>query len=434
MYQRMVKYVMELNPDHEVHIFNTGQECLDNLKLKPQIVSLDFTLPDMTGEEVLRKITAFDPEIGVIILSGQQDIRTAVKLLKEGARDYITKDNETKERMINALNHIKNHIRLKDEVDTLKAQLNEKYEFGKYIIGNSKPMQTVFRLMEKAVGTNITVSISGETGTGKEVVAKSIHHNSTRRKGPFVAVNMSAIPSELMESELFGYEKGAFTGATARKKGQFELANDGTLFLDEIAELDINMQAKLLRALQEREVVRVGGEKPVPIDVRIITATHKNLAEEVKKGNFREDLYYRLLGLNIQLPQLRERGNDIILLAQFFLNEFARQNGMDKFEISKEAKNKLLLYSFPGNVRELKAIMELAAVMASGSSVEEEDIQFNSLQKEAAFLTEELSLEEYKTRIINHFLEKYDNDVLLVADKLNIGKSTIYRMLKTEGA
>ncbi len=434
MYQRMVKYVMELNPDHEVHIFNTGQECLDNLKLKPQIVSLDFTLPDMTGEEVLRKITAFDPEIGVIILSGQQDIRTAVKLLKEGARDYITKDNETKERMINALNHIKNHIRLKDEVDTLKAQLNEKYEFGKYIIGNSKPMQTVFRLMEKAVGTNITVSISGETGTGKEVVAKSIHHNSTRRKGPFVAVNMSAIPSELMESELFGYEKGAFTGATARKKGQFELANDGTLFLDEIAELDINMQAKLLRALQEREVVRVGGEKPVPIDVRIITATHKNLAEEVKKGNFREDLYYRLLGLNIQLPQLRERGNDIILLAQFFLNEFARQNGMDKFEISKEAKNKLLQYSFPGNVRELKAIMELAAVMASGSSVEEEDIQFNSLQKEAAFLTEELSLEEYKTRIINHFLEKYDNDVLLVADKLNIGKSTIYRMLKTEGA
>jgi two-component system, NtrC family, response regulator AtoC len=432
MYQRMVKYVMELNPDHEVHLFATGQECLKNLNLKPNIISLDYTLPDMTGEEVLSKIKAFNPNINVIILSGQQDIRTAVNLLKEGAHDYITKDNETKERLLNTLNHLKNHIRLVEQVDTLKAQLNEKYEFGKYVIGNSKPMQQVFRLMEKAVGSNITVSISGETGTGKEVVAKTIHHNSIRRKGPFVAVNMSAIPKELLESELFGYEKGAFTGAVARKKGQFELANDGTLFLDEIAEMDINMQAKLLRALQEREIVRVGGEKPISIDVRIITATHKNLAEEVKSGNFREDLYYRLLGLNVQLPPLRERGNDILLLAQFFLSEFTKQNDFEKLEISKEAKSKLLQYSYPGNVRELKAVMELAAVMATGNTMEAEDIQFNSVRREASFLTEELTLEEYKTRIINHFLEKYNNDVLLVADKLDIGKSTIYRMLKAE--
>lgn len=432
MYQRLVKYVMELNPDHEVHIYPSGKECLKNLRLQPHIISLDFTLPDMTGEEVLQKIKAFNQEIEVIILSGQQDIKTAVKLLKEGARDYITKDNETKERLLNALNHIKNHIRLRAEVDTLKAQLNEKYQFDKTLIGNSKPMQLVFRLLEKAVSTNITVSITGETGTGKEVVAKSIHHNSSRRKGPFVAVNMSAIPKELLESELFGFEKGAFTGAGARKKGQFELADGGTLFLDEIAELDINMQAKMLRAIQEREIMRVGGEKPIPFDVRLITATHKNLADEVQKGNFREDLYYRLLGLNIQLPPLRERGNDILLMAQSFLDEFIQQNGLEKLEFSKDAKTKLLQYSYPGNVRELKAIVDLAAVMSSGKTVEAEDIQFNSVRREANFLTEELTLEEYKTRIINHFLEKYDNDVLLVADKLNIGKSTIYRMLKAE--
>ena len=432
MYQRMVKYVMELNPDHEVHLFTTGQECLQQLTRQPDIVSLDFTLPDMTGEEVLRKIKAFNQDIGVIILSGQQDISTAVKLLKEGAYDYITKDNETKERLLNSLNHIKNHIRLRAEVDTLKEQLKEKYEFGSQITGNSKPMQQVFLLMEKAVKTNITVSITGETGTGKEVVAKSIHYNSPRRKGAFVAVNMSAIPKELVESELFGYEKGAFTGAMARKKGQFELADGGTLFLDEIAEMDMNMQAKLLRALQEREIMRVGGEKPIPYDARIVIATHKNLAEEVRKGNFREDLYYRLLGLSIQLPPLRERGNDILLLALAFLANFVKQNGMGKLEISKEAKNKLFEYSYPGNVRELKAVMELAGVMASDGVVKAEDIQFNSVRRESTFLTEELTLEEYKNRIINHFLEKYDNDVLLVADKLNIGKSTIYRMLKSE--
>ncbi|MEO1259918.1 MAG: sigma-54 dependent transcriptional regulator [Bacteroidota bacterium] len=432
MYQRMVKYVMEMNPEHEVHLFSTGQECLENLSMQPAIVSLDFTLPDMSGEEVLKKIKAFNQDIGVIILSGQQDISTAVKLLKEGAFDYIAKDPETKERLLNTLNHIKEHIQLRDEVDILKAQLNTKYEFGKTIGGNSKPMQRVFQLMEKAVKTNITVSISGETGTGKEVVAKSIHHNSVRRKGPFVAVNMSAIPKELVESELFGYEKGAFTGAVTRKKGQFELANGGTLFLDEIAEMDFNMQAKMLRALQEREIVRVGGEKPIPYDARIIIATHKDLAEEVRKGSFREDLYYRLLGLGIEIPPLRDRGHDILILAKTFLNEFSQENHLGALEISKEAKTKLLKYYYPGNVRELKAIVELAAVMASDGVVEQEDIQFKSVRREASFLHEEMTLEEYKTRIIKHFLEKYGQDVLLVANKLNIGKSTIYRMLKSQ--
>lgn len=430
MYQRMVKYIMEMNPDHEVHVFSTGKDCLDSLSLKPDIISLDYNLPDMSGEEVFRKIKMFDQDIGVIMISGQQDVGTAVQLLREGAFDYITKDTETKERLLHSLNRIKDTHRLRHEVDSLKEQLAVKYEFGRMLVGQSKQMREVFQLMEKAVKSNITVSITGETGTGKEVVAKSIHLNSARRKGPFVAVNMSAIPKDLVESELFGYEKGAFTGAMARKKGQFELADGGTLFLDEIAETDLNMQAKLLRALQEREFIRVGGEKPVPFDARLIIATHKDMAEEVRSGNFREDLYYRLLGLNIRLPALRERGNDILILAQVFLEEYAKAQKISKLELSKEAKNKLLMYDFPGNVRELKAVIELAAVMADEGMVSGDDIRFNSVRQEAGFLREEMTLEEYKNRIVQHFLDKYDNDVLRVAQKLDIGKSTIYRMFK----
>jgi two-component system, NtrC family, response regulator AtoC len=431
MYQRMIRYLMELNPDHEVHVFATGQECLQQLNLKPDLITLDYSLPDMTGEEVLKKIKTFDQRIGVLILSGQQDISTAVKLLKQGAYDYITKDSETKDRLLNALDHFKHRHELEQEVDQLKEQLEIKYEFGN-IIGDSQPMQRVFRLLEKAVRSNITVAINGETGTGKEVVAKAIHYNSGQAKGPFVAVNMGAIPSELLESELFGHEKGAFTGAINRKKGHFELSIGGTLFLDEIAEIDLSLQAKLLRALQEREIMRVGGLQPIPFDSRIIIATHKDLAEEVRAGRFREDLYYRLLGLNVNLPPLRERGNDILLMANVFLNDFCKESKIKQLVFSKEAKNTLLGYSYPGNVRELKATIELAAVMADDGKIMPEDIQFQSVRKEANFLGEEMTLEAYKRTIIHFFLNKYDQDVLLVARKLDVGKSTIYRMLKEE--
>lgn len=432
IYQRMIKYLMELNPDHEVHVFSTGQECIQQLDRQPNIISLDYSLPDMTGEEVLRKIKASNQDISVIILSGQQDITTAVQLLKNGAFDYISKDNETKDRLLNAIGHIKNQNDLQEEVSKLRDELEIKYEFGNSVIGNSSVMQPVFKMMGKAAQSNITVSLYGATGTGKEVVAKSVHFNSARQKGPFIPVNMGAIPRELVESELFGHEKGAFTGAMARKKGHFELANGGTLFLDEVAEMEPNAQTKLLRALQEREIVRVGGEKAIPFDARIIIATHKDLAEEVRKGRFREDLYYRLLGLNIKLPPLCQRGNDILLLAQSFLDKFIQQNKMSQQSISKGAKSKLLAYSYPGNVRELKAIIELAAVLSDGKIIQEEDIQFNSVKREAGFLTRELTLEGYKSLIIKSFLDKYDDDVMLVAQKLDIGKSTIYRMLKEE--
>ena len=430
IYMRLVKYVFELNPDFNIHVFTTGQECIDNLHLKPSIISLDFSLPDMKGDQVLEKINNYDKDIGVIVLSGQQDIEVAVKLLRNGVHDYIVKNEETKDRLIHSLRHLSNNISLKQKVEELKDELVDRYDFTKSIIGNSKPMQKLYKLIDKAIKTNISVSITGETGSGKEVIAKSIHYNSPRSKGSFVAVNVSAIPKDLLESELFGHEKGAFTGADARKLGKFELADKGTLFLDEIAELDISLQAKLLRALQEREFTRVGGTKTVKFDARVIVATHRDLLSEVEQGNFREDLYYRLLGLPIEVPALRDRGNDILLLIRHFLNDFCKTNNLGKMTFDKEAKKKLMLYSYPGNVRELKAIVELGAVMADNGIISENDISFNSPRRVTAFLSEEFSLKEYTQKIVEHFLEKYDNDILLVAKKLNIGKSTIYRMLK----
>src|SRR5690606_34290447 len=221
---------------------------------------------------------------------------------KLGAYDYITKDKETKNRLLNTINNARKNISLINEIDVLRQEISEKYQFSNSIIGNSQPMKKVFSMLEKAVKTNITVSITGETGTGKEVVAKAIHYNSERKKKPFVAVNIAAIPSELLESELFGYEKGAFTGAVTRRIGKFEEAEEGTIFLDKIGEMEPSLQTKLLRVIQEREVTRIGSNNTVKLNVRIIVATHRDLAEEVKKGNFREDLYYRLLGLPVHLP------------------------------------------------------------------------------------------------------------------------------------
>ena len=277
---------------------------------------------------------------------------------------------------------------------------------------------------------NITVTINGETGTGKELAAKAIHFNSDRMKKPFVAINVAAIPKELIESELFGYEKGAFTGADQARAGKFEEANNGTVFLDEIGEMSLSMQSKLLRALQEREIIRLGSNKVIPINVRIIVATHKDLFQEVKEGRFREDLYYRLLGIRLELPPLKERGNDIVLLAKNFVSEFCRENKLPTKDFSQNALDKLVNYSFPGNVRELKAIVEVAIVMSDSTILDDNDIFFNKRVDVDDFIQEELTLEEYNGKIIKGYLIKHDNNVAKVSEKLQIGKSTIYRMIK----
>ncbi|MGK7392450.1 MAG: sigma-54-dependent transcriptional regulator [Candidatus Cyclobacteriaceae bacterium M2_1C_046] len=429
-YAKFLEYVMNLNPDYETKVFSSGKECLDNLTKNPQIITLDYSLPDMSGEDVLKKIRTYDPNISVIIISAQEKIRTAVELLKLGAYDYIAKDEDTKDRLLNAVKNAKNKISLVKEIDSLRKEISEKYDFEKSIIGNSTAIKSVFQLMEKAIKTNITVSITGETGTGKELIAKAIHYNSPKKKNPFIAVNIAAIPSELIESELFGHEKGAFTGAVTRRIGKFEEAHGGTIFLDEIGEMDINLQAKLLRVLQEREVTRVGGNEVVSVEVRVIVATHKKLAEEVKNGNFREDLYYRLLGLPIHLPPLRERDNDVLIIAKHFLKTFSKENNLPGGRLTEEAQKKLLKYPFPGNIRELKSVIDLAAVMSDNSDITEEDISFSHISRENSLMMEEMSLREYTFKIIRFYLDKYNDNVIKVAEKLDIGKSTIYRYLK----
>jgi DNA-binding NtrC family response regulator len=384
----------------------------------------------MSGEQVLEQIKRHDPNINVIIVSAQEKIGTAVELLKSGAYDYITKDQDTKDRLLNSINNARNKSSLTREIDHLKKEISEKYEFEKSIIGNSVALKKVFSLLEKAVKTTISVSITGETGTGKELVAKAIHYNSKRKNQPFIAVNIAAIPSELIESELFGHEKGAFTGAVSKRIGKFEEAEGGTIFLDEIGEMEPNLQAKLLRVLQEREVTRIGSNQIVKLDVRIITATHRDLSEEVKAGRFREDLYYRLMGLPVHLPPLRERGTDIIVLTKHFLDQFSKENQLPKFRIQEAAQQKLMEYFFPGNIRELKSIIDLAAVMAEGNEIREQDITFNSIARTESFLHQEMTMQAYMYRIIRHFLNRYDNNVLEVAKRLDIGKSSLYRYLK----
>lgn len=429
-YTKFIKYVVGLNPDFEVEFYTTGKECLNNLHKNPSIITLDYSLPDMPGQAVLEQIRKHDPNINVIMVSAQEKIGTAVELLKAGAYDYITKDHDTKDRLLNSINHARNKQSLIREIDHLKKEISEKYEFEKSIIGSSAALKKVFTLLEKAITSTISVSITGETGTGKELIAKAIHYNSKRKNQPFIAVNIAAIPSELIESELFGHEKGAFTGALTRRIGKFEEAEGGTIFLDEIGEMEPSLQAKLLRVLQEREVSRIGSNQLIKLDVRIITATHRDLGQEVKEGRFREDLYYRLLGLPIHLPPLRERGNDIILIAKYFLDQFSKENQLPKFRIQEGAQKKLMEYPFPGNIRELKSIIDLAAVMADGNEIREQDITFNNTVRTESFLYHEMTMQAYMYRIIRHFLNRYDNNVLEVAKRLDIGKSSLYRYLK----
>ena len=429
-YAELLQYHISLNPEYVVSHVSSGKQLISQLSEFPDIITLDYSLPDMNGSELLKVIRQESPSTEIVIVSGQEDVKTAVGLLKEGAYDYIVKDDDTKEKLWNTISRIREKKELKKELEQLREEVGKKYNYSKTIIGSSVAIKNVFKLLDKATKSNINISISGETGTGKEVIAKAIHYNSDRTKRPFVAINVSAIPSELIESELFGHEKGAFTGAHTQRKGKFEEAKNGTLFLDEIGEMSLNMQVKLLRVLQERELVRVGGMEVVKVQCRIICATHCNLQDEVNKGNFRQDLYYRLIGLPIELPPLRERKEDIILLAKHFIETFAKENHFPKKSLTEKANTKLLSHRFAGNVRELKAIIDLAMVLSDDTTIKSEHIQFHSSNPIQDLSISESSLKKYNHQILHYYLDKYNNNVLKVAEILEIGKSTIYRMLK----
>lgn len=429
-YGSMLQHFLEKNPEYEVKRFESATDLFAALYLKPDVVTIDFSLQGITGDEVLKRVKSELPDSTVIIISGQEDVQTAISLLKQGALEYIVKDNDTPDRLWKCIQHVSQLQALKTEVEKLKTEVGRKYDISKMFVGSSPAIKNIFSLIEKAAQTNITVAITGETGTGKEMAARAVHYNSARSKAPFITVNVSAIPHELIESELFGYEKGAFTGAVTRRIGKFEEAHKGTLFLDEIGELDISLQSKLLRVLQEREISRVGGNQVIPVDVRIIVATHKNLLEEVKEKRFREDLYYRLLGLPIAMPPLRDRDKDVLTLAKHFIGQFCKENNLPAKNLTPDAQQKLIEYPFPGNVRELKSVIELAVVLSDNNNVDANNINLQPSSAIHNIVFNEYTMKQYEVKIVQHFLDKYNYDVLKVAEKLDIGKSTIYRMVQ----
>ncbi|MCK5776354.1 MAG: sigma-54-dependent Fis family transcriptional regulator [Bacteroidales bacterium] len=432
IFAKSIKYYLSLDHDNDIEHFSNGKDALSNKYKNPDLIILDYNLPGMNGMEVMKGFHKYNNKTFVILMSAQNDIKIAVNLMKEGAFDYYVKDGDLKDRLWMSMEKIKKLTNYESKIDRLEAEVENKYSYSTLIKGNSKSIKNIYGLIGKATRTNINVSITGETGTGKELAAKAIHFNSERRKKPFVAVNVSAIPHDLIESELFGHERGAFTGADTRKIGRFEEANHGTLFLDEIGDMDLSMQSKILRVLQENELVRIGGNTTIRLDIRLIVATHKTLSDLVRTREFREDLYYRLLGLPIQMPPLRNRDGDVLLLAKYFIDDLSTKNNLPQKKMGLEAQEKLKAYHFPGNVRELKAVMELAVVLSNSDEITTSDINFSTLGSVEDIFAEELSMKEYHSKIIKYFLKKYDNKVRLVAEKLDVGKSSIYNMLNEE--
>lgn len=373
---QLVMQSIQEHEDIDAHLYKDTQSFLRALPQSPEIVIADYDLPDGNGLELLKKIEEANPEISTIILSGQKTLEVVVDAYKLGAKSYIIKNENALVELNHNLKNLKSNIRLKKEVITLKSELIDRNQYSR-IKGESDKVINVLKLIRKVQDTNLLALVTGESGTGKELVAKAIHYNSSRKKKPFITVNIAAIPEDLIESELFGHEKGAFTGASGRRIGKFEEASNGTLFLDEIGEMDIDMQVKLLRVLQENTITRLGSNKEIKLNTRLVAATNKNLSDYVKQGKFRQDLYYRLQGFPIHLPPLRERANDVILLARHFLVEFCKKNKVPEKTIAQQTINVLMEHKWPGNIRELKAIIERSVLIAEGDTIEEDHLIFS---------------------------------------------------------
>jgi len=416
---------------HEVAIAANGSEALKRFqKGDIDLVISDLRMPGLSGEELLAKILAESPGTPVIILTGHGTVEAAVKAMRAGAWDFLTKPVN-----LDYLSLLVKQAMGNRELSLKHKRLLEELEKGKSfqaIIGSSAAMRRVYDTTSRAAPTKASILITGESGVGKELVADAIHSLSPRKDKPIIKVHCAALASSLLESELFGHEKGAFTGASARKRGRFELANEGTLFLDEIGEIDQNLQIKLLRVLQEKKFERVGGEETIEVDVRIVAATNKDLKAEIEKGNFREDLYFRLNVINIHVPPLRERKDDLPLLITAFLKEFAEENGKKIEGINDKARSCLYAYDWPGNVRELRNCMESAVVMSRGSLLTEEDLP-PTLRKGSddgwIRIPIGTNMEEAEKIIILETVSAQKGNQSKAAEILGIGRKTLYRKL-----
>jgi len=408
-----------------------GPQALEIIKKeKPGIAISDLVMPGMDGIELLKRAKEISPGIEVIIITAYGSIPTAIAAMKEGAYDYIEKPFRPEKAEL-LVEKLVEHQRLLEENISLHRKLEERYRFENIITKSSK-MQQVIELIKVVAKSNATALIIGETGTGKELVARAIHSQSYRKDKPFVAVSCAALPESLLESELFGHEKGAFTGAYTQRKGKFEIANKGTLFLDEIGEMSANIQVHLLRVLEEKEFTRVGGNELIKVDVRVVSATNRDLKEAVANGQFREDLYYRLNVVTIELPPLRERREDIPLLAEHFLKKLALENQKKVAGFSPEATEFLLRYDWPGNVRELENAIERAVILAKSSLIESADLPHQSLSLAYSALPGK-NLKEMEKNHIWGVLSETRGNYSEAARILGITRMTLYNKVRDYG-
>jgi DNA-binding NtrC family response regulator len=434
---RRVTQVQLQQSGYDVTTAESAQQALAVLQKLPQdLVLTDLRMPGMSGLDLLKKIKADYPETIVIVVTAFGTVETAVEAMKTGAYDYITKPVVADELRL-AINRALEHQRLLLEVQTLRHSLDEKYGFEN-IIGRSENLLYVLDTAARAARTDATVLIRGETGTGKELLAKAIHFNSTRKDKPFVTINCGAIPKDLLESELFGHLKGSFTGAVAHKKGKVEIADEGTLFLDEIGELPLELQVKVLRLIQEREIEKIGDPRPTTVDVRLIFATHRNLQAMVEDGTFREDLYYRLAVIPLEMPPLREHPEDIPELIQYFFERSKQKHGRPDLGLSQSLIPYFGGYRWPGNVRELENVIERMVVLARGDEITLDDLPDFLRRERPALETihldlppEGISLEAVEKELILRALKKFNWNQTQAAKYLDLSRKTlIYRMEK----
>jgi DNA-binding NtrC family response regulator len=435
--QRDILEAILTREGYQVTLHQGGREALAELERKEfDLILTDLKMQGMSGMDLLNTVLAQDPRQCVIMMTAHGTVDSAVEAMKKGAFDYLEKPLD-RDNLLVTLRRAFEHIRLLNENTILHKQLRDTIPLPD-IIGDHPKIREVYRVVNKIAPTSSTVLIYGESGTGKELVSRAIHELSPRRDNPFLAINCAAIPETLMESELFGHEKGSFTGATAREIGIFEAARSGTVFLDEIGEMSVAMQAKLLRAIQEKEIRRVGGKVNLPVDVRIISATNKDLESEIRSGKFREDLYYRLNVMRINLPPLRERGNDLPVLADFFLKKYRESTGLQVMSISKPALKLLMNYSWPGNVRQLESIIERGVMMAEGDSIQPEDLPAEILGNDSPagalrfdLPPEGISIEQLERELITKAMDRSGGVIAKAAPLLGISYKTLqYRLEK----
>lgn len=431
---RELAYDMLKDRGHQVTTAASGDEALRQLSEGDYgAVLTDLRMKGMQGTELLTEVKRLYPDVGVILITAFGSVETAVEAMKHGASDYVTKPVK-KDELVRVVERVIREASLRREVSRLRKEVHKEYSFHQ-ILGKSKPIQAVFDLIRRVADSPTNVLITGESGTGKELVAKAIHYNSDRKEAPFIPVNCAAIPEQLLESELFGHMRGAFTDAKADKRGLFEEAQKGTLFLDEISELPLMLQAKILRAIQEKETRRVGANKPVPVDVRIIAATNLNLAEEVKAKRFRDDLYYRLNVIELKLPPLRDRREDIPLLVDAFLKKCAAARSKTVKGVSESALAMLIDYGWPGNVRELENVIERAVTLSRGEKISPDDLPpaVQGARGDRRVLDEaaekSLPLHELEKEYIKKILEKTGGNKYQTAHALGIDRKTLYRKL-----